>query len=185
VVDGQGEGTVVDDGNANNPHVPCDFAVSFYGFDKDQEAKITFTIHPPSSSERTVLLSETETISDDEAGGGQDEDAVFTYSGTDFGLDRFEHHEKQGYHVKLTIFSKGVPGGKKHKVFWLDCAAPKSDDKPSESAVAVSTSPVSDGGTLPLTGPQTAMIALLGAALLGAGTLLVLRRRRDKVTFVS
>ncbi|HEY0697240.1 MAG TPA: hypothetical protein VGD43_05465, partial [Micromonospora sp.] len=127
---------VLDDGMANRPHVPCDFEVRFYNFDKDQTAQITFTIHPP-SGDGTILLSEEKVISDDAAGGGQDEDAVFAYSGTAFGLDRFKRQEEQGYHVKLTIGSDGVPGGKKHKVFWLDCAAPSP--QPSGSATPTPT----------------------------------------------
>src|SRR5215471_3380885 len=69
---------------SNQPHVPCDFQVEFFGFDTDQMATITFTIHPPSGNGDTVL-SETRTVSDDPAGGGlNDPDAVFKYSGTTF-----------------------------------------------------------------------------------------------------
>jgi hypothetical protein len=114
----------VDEGHANVPHVPCDFELRFYNFDENQTATITFTIHPPSGQD-TILLEETQIVSDDPAGGGQDLDAVFTYSGTAFGLERFTRQPNQGFHVKLDILSEGVPGGQKHKVFWLDCPPPK------------------------------------------------------------
>jgi hypothetical protein len=113
----------VDEGNANDPHVACDFELRFYNFDEGQTATITFTIHPPSGQD-TVLFSDTRVVSDDPAGGGQDLDEIFTFSGTDFGLERFTRQPNQGYHVKLDIVSDGVPGGQKHKVFWLDCPQP-------------------------------------------------------------
>src|SRR5512139_2935115 len=47
---------------SNQPHVPCDFQVEFFGFDKDQTATMTFTIQPPSGN-GDVLLSETKTVS--------------------------------------------------------------------------------------------------------------------------
>jgi LPXTG-motif cell wall-anchored protein len=155
---------------SNVPHVPCDFQVEFFGFDKGQTATITFTIHPP-SGDGDVLLSETKTVSNDEAGGGlNDVDEVFKYSGTSFGLDRFSAQPQQGFHVKLTIESAGVPGGKKHKVFWLQCA-PTSPSTPPPS-----TPPAAK---LPVTGVGVGGLIATGVALIGAGTaLLFLRRRR-------
>jgi LPXTG-motif cell wall-anchored protein len=188
------------EGKANRPHVPCDFEVKFFDFDDDQTAKITFTIHPPSAdgggNDGTVLLSETKTISDDPAGGGQDQDAVYAYSGSDFGLERFKAHPKQGYHVKLTIESDGVPGGVKHKVFWLKCettpSTPSSPPPPSSPENPPPSSPGGNGGgnngggSLPITGVAAGGIALAGLALVGGGVaLLVLRRRRDDVTFTA
>ncbi|HEX5598134.1 MAG TPA: LPXTG cell wall anchor domain-containing protein [Micromonosporaceae bacterium] len=182
--------------HANHPHVPCDFELRFFNFDKDQTASITFTIHPPSGSGE-VLLNEHQVVSDDPAGGGQDLDAVFTYSGNDFGLGRFQQHPKQGYHVKLTIKSDGVPGGVKHKTFWLKCLsttpgepAPSDAPIPTESSTAPgeapSTSPASDDGGLPVTGAAAGAIALGGLALVGGGAaLLVMRRRRENITFTS
>ena len=110
----------VEVGKANDPHVDCVYEIRFFDFDEGQSARITFSIHPP-SGRGTVLLSETVEISDDAAGGGQDEDAVLVYDGADLGLGDFTAHPKQGYHVKLDILSEGVPGGQKHKVFWLTC----------------------------------------------------------------
>lgn len=177
---------------SNNPHVPCDFQVEFFGFDKDQTATITFTIHPP-SGDGDVLLSETKTVSDDGAGGGlNDVDEVFKYSGTTFGLNRFTAQPQQGYHVKLTVESAGLPGGKKHKVFWLKCApaspspSPSAVRSPSQSPAAsqppssthpASTSPAAGG--LPVTGSALGGLITTGLALIGSGlALLFVRRRR-------
>ncbi|PWU43155.1 hypothetical protein DLJ46_32910, partial [Micromonospora globispora] len=111
---------------ANRPHVGCDFQVRFFGFDNGQTAKITFDIHEPSGTSTTPLYSKTETVStDDAAGGPNDEDEVFTYHVADWDLANYKEQPKQGYHVKLTIYSEGVPGGVKHKVFWVpNCETP-------------------------------------------------------------
>lgn len=200
------DNNILDDNDrANRPHVPCDFQVRFFNFDLNQEAKITFTIHPPSSAERTVLYTETKVVSDDEAKGGQDEDAVFDYSAATWGLDKYKLQENQGYHVKLTIESDGVPGGVKHKVFWLQpCTTSTESPSPtptpteSESPTSNPSSPGAslsggagggngeNGGSLPLTGVAATSTALTGLALIGGGVaLMVLRRRRDKITFTS
>ncbi len=171
----------VDDGISNEPHVPCDFQVEFFGFDEGQTATITFTIHPP-SGQGDVLLSETQTVSDDPAAGGlNDVDEVFQYSGTSFGLDRFEAQPQQGFHVKLTVESEGLPGGKKHKVFWLQCAQPTpspsvstSASPSAPSATATTTAP----GVLPVTGIGVGGMMGVGAAMIGIGAALVFLRRR-------
>jgi LPXTG-motif cell wall-anchored protein len=164
---------------SNQPHVPCDFQVEFFGFDEGQTATITFTIHPP-SGDGDVLLSETQTVSDDPAGGGlNDVDAVFKYSGTTFGLDRFSAQPQQGFHVKLTIESAGVPGGKKHKVFWLQCAPTTPSPSPSTTPApssAPSTTPAA--GALPVTGIGVGGLIATGLAMVGAGAALLYMRRR-------
>lgn len=177
-INGQG----VDSSNdiSNVPHVPCDFQVEFFGFDQGQTATITFTIHPPSGS-GNVLLSETRTVSNDAAGGGlNDVDEVFPYSGTTFGLENFTAHPQQGYHVKLTIESAGVPGGKKHKVFWLQCAPVTKPPSPSPTPPPSITKPpaAAPGAGLPVTGPGVAGLITIGLALVGGGTALLLWRRR-------
>jgi hypothetical protein len=169
---------------SNSPHVPCDFQVEFFGFDEGQTATITFTIHPPSGN-GDVLLSETKTISNDPAGGGlNDVDEVFKYSGTSFGLDRFNAQPQQGFHVKLTIESAGVPGGKKHKVFWLKCVptspSPSVTASPSQSPSTIKPPPsTSPAAGLPVTGLRLGSLIATGMSLIGAGAaLLFLRRRR-------
>jgi LPXTG-motif cell wall-anchored protein len=186
-----------DNNHANHPHVPCDFQVRFFDFDLNQEAKITFTIHPPSGN-GDVLLSETRTVSKDAATGGQDEDEIFQYSGNDFGLDKYKAQPQQGYHVKLTIESDGVPGGVKHKVFWLECkptpttpSSPPPTTPGSPPPTTPGNPPPSSpggngGGGLPVTGVAAGGIALAGLVLIGGGgALLFLRRRRDDVTFTA
>ncbi|MFR9774926.1 LPXTG cell wall anchor domain-containing protein [Micromonospora sp. MS34] len=193
-----------DDPNiANRPHVGCDFQVRFFNFDEGQTAKITFTIHPPSGSGAEVVPAETRTISTTPAGGGsKDEDAVFTYHVSDWDLTKYKEQPKQGYHVKLTIESEGVPGGVKHKVFWVpNCTAatppttppgtptttPPTESTPPGGSASPGTGGGGDGGgSLPITGVAATSITLGGIALIGGGVVLMtLRRRRDKITFTS
>jgi LPXTG-motif cell wall-anchored protein len=175
-----GQGVDSSDDISNVPHVPCDFQVEFFGFDEGQTATITFTIHPPSGN-GDVLLSETKTVSHDAAGGGlNDVDEVFPYSGTTFGLENFTAHPQQGYHVKLTIVSDGVPGGKKHKVFWLQCKPVTKTPSPTPTPQPPTTKPpaVSPGASLPVTGAGTGGLIAIGLALVAGGTVLLLWRRR-------
>jgi hypothetical protein len=115
-----------------DPHVECGFQVEFFNFDSDQTADITFTAHPP-TGQNGVLLDQTGvTISTDgTAGAPNDVDEVFDYDVlTDFDLTQFTSvHPVHGWHVKLdiTIYDaegKKVPGGQKHKVFWVEGCAP-------------------------------------------------------------
>jgi hypothetical protein len=187
------QGVDSSDDISNVPHVPCDFQVEFFGFDTGQTATITFTIHPP-SGDGDVLLSETETVSDDPAAGGlNDVDNVFPYSGTSFGLDRFTAQPQQGFHVKLTVVSEGLPGGKKHKVFWLTCVPTTPTTPPTKPPTTPPTTPATTpathapsvkpaAGSLPLTGPGVGGLIAAGLALVCGGTaLLVLRRRRNAI----
>ncbi|MBQ1073576.1 LPXTG cell wall anchor domain-containing protein [Micromonospora sp. C31] len=70
-----------------------------------------------------------------------------------------------------------------------ESTSPSDPASPSTPTTASpSTGPGGSGGgegDLPLTGVATTSIALGGLALIGAGTLLMLRRRRDNVTFTS
>jgi hypothetical protein len=104
----------------NEPHLDsCLLWLEFYGFDQAQVADVTFTAHPPTGDRE--LLKWSGTISDDPAGGGQDDDAVIGVNLTS-ALQGLEPHPQQGYHVKVTSNSQGAPGGAKQKVFWLKCA---------------------------------------------------------------
>src|SRR5262245_2521515 len=137
---------------SHEPHVPCDFQVEFFGFDEMQTATITFTIHSP-SGDGEVLLSEPKTVSFDKAGGGlNDVDEVFPYSGSTFGLENFTAQPQQGFHIRLTVTSEGVPGGVKHKMFWLQCgpaSTPPSSPASTPPSSPPSTPPSSPASTPP------------------------------------
>lgn len=193
------DGEPVDDGISNEPHVPCEFAVQFFGFDKGQEADINFNIWSP-SGDGELLLSEHKVISNDPAAGGELNE-TFLYSADDFDLTNAELQPNQGYHLKLTIISDGVPGGKKHKVFWLQpCEATESPSptpstaSPSETTPPPPTTPGTPGESvspttppsgLPVTGAAATTLALTGLGLIGGGVALVWLRRRRDISFMS
>ena len=103
----------------NQPHVGCVFQVDFYNYDQGAfDARVTFTIHPP-SGRATTLLTDTVFIGEDPAGGGRDLDAEETYN-LSSALAAHRAHSRQGYHVKLTVNAPGSQGADvKHKVIWV------------------------------------------------------------------
>lgn len=118
------DGVPLGDSRGNEPHVDCAFALDFYGFDAGQTADITFTGKAPTGS-GTLLTQKGVTISEDAAGGGQDRDAVLTYTAGQLGLTGAAPH-RNGWHVKVAVDVLQAPGGAKQKVFWLDCDTPTS-----------------------------------------------------------
>ncbi len=104
----------------NEPHIDgCRLWIEFFGFDEGERARITFETQP-STGQGDLLLTHEAVISDDPAGGGQDEDAVIGFNLSE-ALQNFEPHPQQGYHVKVKSDSLAAPGGSKQKVFWLQC----------------------------------------------------------------
>lgn len=150
----------------NDPHVECTFELEFFGFDTDQQAQITFTSHAPTGGGE-VLLSERKLISTDSAGPADgvnpDQDAVLPYDLTDE-LRTIPPHPKHGWHVKVTLTlynadGTPVPGGQKHKVFWIEpCVPPGVLPQPSAALnVQKVVSPTPTATPLPsfqFTGPD-------------------------------
>jgi len=108
------------------PHVDCDFAVAFWGFDADQTLDVSFAGQAPTGKDTplTVTGASTSITSPDDAGGGQDYDGELQFTADQLNLSSLgAPHPKQGYHIKLTV-NTYEPGGHKYKVFWLQpCAA--------------------------------------------------------------
>jgi LPXTG-motif cell wall-anchored protein len=141
----QGDETNGDLGN--EPHgEDCRIWLEFYGFDEGQTADITFNAHAPTKAkdDKPLVSDKGVTISGDAAGGGpNDPDLVSREYGYDLSaaLAGIEPHPKQGYHIKLSIENvknkdgSDVPGGGKHKVFWL---APCVEDAAPPSTLRIS-----------------------------------------------
>lgn len=132
-------------GQANEPHVDCQFAVEFFGYDKgDLEASITFTLQSPTRrpSGSQVLLTDSVAIGEDPAGGGTDLDASKLYQLDFTGVSP---QPQQGYHVKVTIHADGSQGADtKHKVFWVQpCEVPTT----TTTTTTTSTSTTAPGAT--------------------------------------
>jgi hypothetical protein len=187
-----------DEGTENQPHVTCTFTVQFFGFDANEQGRLTFTAQPPTGKGQVLLDFGPVTISTDSAGGGpNDPDAAFSFSLNDFNLDSITPHPIQGFHVKLTVETTG--GATKHKVFWIKpcasaspsvsasasasaSASPSRSESASPSATASQpTAPVPSGAVKAGGGGPAGSIAWgVGAltAATGSGIALVLARRR-------
>ncbi|HEV3363589.1 MAG TPA: DUF5979 domain-containing protein [Acidimicrobiia bacterium] len=141
---------VPDEDKGNEPiGENCLFWLKFYNFDQGQLADITFAAHPPTGGKDPVTdkgngLGEPGDgweISDDPAGGGSDEDATLQYNLTDY-VRGIDPHPQHGYHIKLTVNVRNangsaVPGGVKHKVFWIKCTPPTAPpDTPASQAAS-------------------------------------------------
>jgi hypothetical protein len=107
--------------NANQPHISgCVVWLSYSGFDQGQTADITFTAQPPSGKGEVLVADTSVPVSNDAAGGGQDQDAVIAYNLTS-AVQNLKRQPNQGYHIKIASDTKEAPGGAKQKVFWIDC----------------------------------------------------------------
>jgi len=186
----------------NEPHVPCTFDVEFFGFDEGQTADIKLWGHPPSSQQvRFDLLIDLQdqVVSDDPAGGANpDPDKVFSFTAEDLEEAGLEPHPNQGFHLRLDVFSEGLPGGQKHKVFWVqECEeSPSPPTSPSNGnggngskspSTPAEESPGEDdeGPSLPVTGVAATSLAVAGLGLIGGGAALLWLRRRRDITFTS
>lgn len=154
------DGVPLDDGRGNEPHVPCAFAVDFYGFDTGSTADITFTGMAPTGG-GTLLSHKGVTISDDAAGGGQDRDATLVHTAEQLGLTGTAPH-RNGWHVKVSVDVLEAPGGSKSKVFWIDCdsaAADDTEERPTGKNPGTTTPGITSPGT---TAPVTTIDGAVG-----------------------
>jgi hypothetical protein len=106
-------------GDANAPQQPCSFSLELFGFDQNQHADITFTGQAPTPT-GTLHTQHDVLVSTTPAGGGQDVDAVLTYTADQLGLTAVPQ-ANHGWHVKVDVDVLEAPGGSKQKVFWLSC----------------------------------------------------------------
>jgi hypothetical protein len=148
------DGAALQGGPANEPHVNCEFALEFSGYDEGAlDASVTFALQAPTRrpSGSQVLLTDTIPIGEDAAGGATDLDASKVY-GLDF--TGVTAHPKQGYHVKVTIHAQGSQGADtKHKVFWVQpCASPTTTTTVTTATTATTAT------TVPATTPTTAAV---------------------------
>ena len=136
------DGPVLDTSHGNEPQVDCQFRLNFFGYDAGQLANIVFTPVAPTPGASTTV-SGRQLISSDAAKGGLYNGSypvTGTWTAADLGLDPTVRQ-----HVKVSVESlnadgSDVPGGAKHKVFWLHpcaAAAPAAADAPSALAPAV------------------------------------------------
>ena len=150
--------------HANHPHVSCQFALSFFGFDAGTDtAQVTFTAQPPTGKFtpiNTVLGPSQLQFSVAQRTGGGQLDASVPYQLDVTGLTP----SAQGFHVRVTVDVSGAKNADgKQKVFWY---------QPCASAPA--TGPSSGGPTPPTSNgpaPSTAPTGSAGTTAAASGTL--------------
>ena len=149
------DGLPLKDGQANEPHVACDFNLEFFGYDKGNlNASVTFALQAPTRRAQgdQVLLTDSIPIGEDAAGGATDADASRKYQLDFTGVTP---HPQQGYHVKVTIHAQGSQGAdKKHKVFWVQpCEVPTTP-----TTTTTTSTPTTVATTPPSTTPTTTAV---------------------------
>jgi hypothetical protein len=154
------DGVVLQGGQANEPHVACQLAVEFYGYDQgDLNASVTFELQSPTkrASGSQVLLTDTLSIGGDPAGGGTDLDASKLYTLDFTGVTP---QVKQGYHVKVTVHADGSRGADtKHKVFWVQpCETTTTTTAPSTTTTTTAATTTSSTPTSPTTVTTAAVL---------------------------
>jgi LPXTG-motif cell wall-anchored protein len=174
------DGFPVDDSPANEPHVECPFAVQFFNFDPGQTADISIAAQPPSGSSSQIVAERSDVPTTPDG-------TSTTFTADDLNLSGLDEQAQQGFHLKLTVTSEGVPGGKKFKVFWVKCAKASPTPTPTKTPTTKAPSPTvtkSPPGVLPVTGTRgIGGLAALGLALVtGGAVLMVIRRRRDNLS---
>jgi hypothetical protein len=156
---------------ANEPHVPCTFALTFWGYDRgDLWASYDIVLHPPTSN--GSVASGNVFIGEDNAGGGTDLDAeeVIDLAAALF-ASGVEPHPIQGWHLKLIVNAQGSIGADvKHKVFWVTCPYPPNGIAATRTSTEI---PAAAGGQSGI--PLGALVLVVGVA--GVGASMVLRRR--------
>jgi LPXTG-motif cell wall-anchored protein len=171
----------------NEPHgTDCRIWLAFFGFDEGQKAIITFTGQAPSAPSDTPVLEDkgadgkgVDISSDPAAGGKNDPEPAYVpvdlaQAVKDAGL---EEHPQQGYHLKLTTSindkdGNAVPGGVKHKVFWLAPCSESTIPPPTGTAAGTGGNPgTSVGGADTATNPGTFVLGATETAPEAAATL--------------
>lgn len=153
------DGPVLDTSHGNEPHVACAFRLNFFGYDAGQLATISFTAIAPTPGATTTVEGRQIVSTSPAQGGlyGGSYPIVGTWSAADLGLDPTVRQ-----HVKVSVESlnadgSDVPGGAKHKVFWLEpCVA--------SAPASVTTAAV------PFVGPVAAPAEIAGAPVAMAAT---------------
>lgn len=135
-------------GDANAPQQPCSFSLELFGFDQNQHADITFTGQAPTPT-GTLLTQHDVLVSTTPAGGGQDVDAVLTYTADQLGLTAVPQ-ANHGWHVKVDVDVLEAPGGSKQKVFWLSC--PPAATEGGSAGGGATTGSTAGGGSGDTTG---------------------------------
>jgi hypothetical protein len=109
----------------NEPHPGCLFELQFFGFVAGTNVSYKFAVYPPTSNTKGpgTLIAPPGVVNATLPAPGThklnlDTGSIDLRQGlANAGVSA---HPVQGFHVKLTVTT---PGGKKYKVFWVECEA--------------------------------------------------------------
>ena len=128
--------SATDQSPGNQPHVSCDFAVTFFGFDRNQVLALSLDGHAPSGSGHVGDASFT--VPGNVSTTGNTFDGAVPFASSDLDLSGLTAQPKQGYHLRLTV-ATNEPGGHKYKLFWLQPCQHASSDETTQPGVAIDT----------------------------------------------
>lgn len=154
---------VMDGGNGNDPHLPCGFSVSFFGYDAgDQSANIDITPVSPTAGGTPFSVATSWHIDDRTSGNQLDNNVPISPDALTAALDGVEP-AAQGYHLRVDVQVTGSQGAdEKHHEIWVEpCAAVVT---PEEAALAAAVTAFENGDT-----PEEATV-LAEAAAIDAGS---------------
>jgi len=139
------QGGTVD--HANHPHVDCQFALSFFGFDAPSDtATVTFTAQPPSGHGTTVTPTVgPSNLSFPGSGAGNSLDISVAYQLDVTGLTA---QPQQGYHIKVSVDVDGVAShaaDSKYKVFWYEPCTTGSGSSTTTSTTSTTSTTLASG----------------------------------------
>jgi hypothetical protein len=112
----------VDSGPDNDPHVACDFSISFYGYDGGSPQTATVQVSPvaPTGGSGSYHTSTSWDIGTRTGGDQLDQTIQVTMSDLSGALAGVQPQPQQGYHLRLEVEVTGSRGSDdKYKVFWL------------------------------------------------------------------
>lgn len=116
----------MDPGQDDDPHVSCDFSVSFYAYDGGpQTATITVTPVAPTAGGHSYSASTSWNVGNRTSGSQFDRNVTVTGSDLASALAGVTPQAQQGYHLRLEVEVTGSQGSDdKYKVFWLQPCGP-------------------------------------------------------------
>lgn len=130
----------------NEPHVPCDFYIQWYGFDTGtRHATVSFAAQAPTSGASYAVTGGSTSLS---FAGGSGLDHTEAYTLVPSGADP---QPQQGYHVKITVVTDKSHGSDhKSKVFWIGpCSVATTPPTDQTTPPTDDTTPPTDDTTPP------------------------------------
>jgi hypothetical protein len=151
--------------HGNEPHVTCDFAVDFYGFDGwPNSSEMTFELWSPTQPAAAHPYTRHVDVTVTERVDGAQWDKRETFTADDIlNGQTATPHPQQGYHVRLTVATTdSAPNGAivKHKVFWMAPCDQEQETPPTRAG----TTPTVNGTTGAVSSSAVTTAEVLGTS---------------------